>query len=148
MEINAITYYSAIVATLSFLVAGTLAMLRIREYLRDNKGIAVSYSWTGNPELPDFIYLINLSATPILVEHWELEWHEARFLKKNKISPIHIFDNEDLYLNLKPRERKALKFEGQYRFSWKPKNKQNARLFIKLHIAGRNKPLLLKVFPT
>lgn len=117
MEITPITYYNAIVATLSLLIAGSLAILRIWEYWRDNKGISVSHFWTGNPDISDYIYLTNLSVTPILVDHWQLEWHERRCFRKNKITPIHIFDDEDLHLNLKPRERKALEFKDQYQFN-------------------------------
>lgn len=145
MNAQYLTYYSAIVSTISLLIAVLLAVLRIREYFRDNRGITVSHYWTGNPDASDFIYLTNLSSTPVLIDHWELEWHEPRFLRRSKISNIHLFDDEDLHISLEPRKRKALEFKDQYRFNWFPKNKPKAKLFIRLFLSGRKKSLVLKV---
>jgi len=143
MQVPFITYYSAVVATTSLIVAASLAIIKFKEYRRDSRGIAVGYAWTGNPYDTDKIFLTNLSAIPVLVSYWSLEWHERRFLRKPKIIPIHIYDDEDLHITLEPRTRSTLEFKDQYRFSWS--TKKNASLFIRLNITGRKNPLILNV---
>ncbi|QPH38888.1 hypothetical protein [Pedobacter endophyticus] len=145
LQVPFITFYSATVATISLILAGTLAILKFKEYWRDNRGIATNSAWTGDINGTDYIYLTNLSSIPILINHWELEWHETRFLIGKTISPIHLHSDEDLHLTLEPRKRKSLPFEEQYRFNWPPKNKPKAKLYIRLFMTGRKKNLVLKV---
>ena len=145
MEVPLITYYSAVVATISLIVAGSLAIIKIIEYRRDSRGLSVSYAWTGNPNDSDKIFLMNLSAIPMLVRHWSLEWHEPRILRKPKITPIRLYDDEDLHITLEPRKRHTLEFSEQYRFNWFPKNKKQSALYIRLLITGKRKPILLNV---
>ena len=135
-----ISICSFIVSFCSLLIAGFLAYLRIREYRRDNRVIHVTCHMSGEPGSGDRIFLTNLSATPVLVDYWQVGWLTRGWFR-NKFQPINLFADEDLHLTLKPRERKTLNFVDQYTFNWHPKNKGEVELFIELHIAGKQKAL-------
>ncbi|RKR80090.1 hypothetical protein BDD43_0183 [Mucilaginibacter gracilis] len=146
MAATDIPYYSLVFALISLLFSGTLVWIRIVEYRRDKKGVAVSYAITGDPNGHDSIYLTNLSAVPILVDYWELVWRRKNFLFFNNDQPINLHADEDLHMALQPRTRTSLNFADEYSFNWHPKNKGKVNLFIKLHIAGKSKPKYLFVY--
>src|ERR1700722_9000708 len=128
MAATDIPYYSLAFALISLLFSGTLVWIRIVEYRRDKKGMAVSYAITGDHQGHDSIYLTNLSAIPILVDYWELIWRKKRFLFFNDNQAINLHGDEDLHTVLQPRTRTALDFEDQYSFNWHPKNKGKVKL--------------------
>ncbi len=140
-----ISICSLIVASCSFSVSAFLAYLKYREYRRDNGQIHVGYHLEGQPGTGDRIFLTNLSATPMLVDYWQVGWVSRRWWRL-VFEPINLFADEDLHMTLKPRERKTLKFNDEYSFNWNPKNKGRVRLFIELYIAGKKRPVRLFVY--
>lgn len=147
MTPNTVSTLSLCLSALSLLCAGTLAIIRFLEYIRDKKGLAVTYSTSNAPGEWNIIYLTNLSSIPLIINHWEMKWKEERNIPYfSKYVPIHLHDNEDLYLNIAPRARAKIEFDGPYEFDWHPKSRKPRDLFIELTIAGKKKPLLVLVY--
>ena len=146
MDIKTIPYYTFAIALLSLIFSTILAILRILEYRRDNAKIAVSYAITGDPNGHNSIYLTNLSSTPILIDYWELVWKQKKWLFFNSYKPINLFSDEDLHVTLPSRVRHSLDFKDEYSFNWHPKAKGKIKLYIVLHISGKNRTKYLFVY--
>lgn len=133
-------------ATVGFITSTVLAYFKIKDYIRDNRGIHVSYSISGHPEEWNIIYLTNLSAVPVVIEYWDMVWRKKRFPFKSSYEVIQMHDNEDLHQTLQPHVTETFHFKNQYELDWHPTNKGRVKLFIQLQIAGRKKPLYLFVY--
>jgi len=145
MTTETLANYSFIISLTSLVVSAVLGWLKIKEYRRDNRHVSVTWSLNGNDDIGNYIYLTNLSSTPILVDYWQIGWVRRIWFRK-RFLPIDVFADEDLHMTLEPRQRKALSFKDQYSFNWYPKNSEKMKLYIYLDLAGRKKPLPLFAF--
>lgn len=122
-----------------------LACVKLWELWKSRSRIEVSYNFTGTEDIGNEIILRNLSATPLLITWWDLLWQHRRWLRWNeskRISPDEFF--EDLVLNGHSSSR--LSFQGPTYFDWDYGSLGRDSIYIRLHIAGRSKPVLVKVY--
>jgi hypothetical protein len=122
-----------------------LACVKLWEMWIKRSRIEVSYNFTGNEDVGNEIILRNLSATPLLITWWELMWQHRRWLRwkdSKRISPDEFFND----LVLKAHSSSRLSFQGPTYFDWSHGSLGRNSIYIRLHIAGRSRPAVFKVY--
>lgn len=116
-------------------ISTVLAGIKIGEAWRDRRRLTTSYSISYSDNRESQIILENPSSTPVLVTYWELLWIKGRLFRRETVDGA--FPDEG-YCNItiKAHDRYVLSFQGNQR-----RNATEAKLYLKIYIAGRNKPL-------
>jgi hypothetical protein len=130
------------------LLSSVLAGIKIWEFIRDSRlGLSTLYSFSSNPESGNEIILVNTSKTPILIDYWELVWAK-RFWGKVKFERCIEYPDEG-YSNISvdPHSRYSLNFaEARYFNTLRELGGHRVALYLKLHLAGRSKPLWIHIW--
>ncbi|MGQ3047829.1 MAG: hypothetical protein ACT6RD_15400 [Brevundimonas sp.] len=126
-------------------LATGLAALKIWEVWRDRVRLSTSYSFSSSPDYGDTSIIVeNPSAIPVLVTYWELFWAERLFgwtlFERGEAYP------EEGYCNITigAHNRHQFDFSGSNWF--KTVNEIDGRrvkLYLRLYVAGRKRPLRL-----
>ena len=134
-----------LVAIWGAVLSTLLACVKLWELWRSRSRIEVSYNFTGSEDVGNEIILRNLSATPLLITWWELLWQRRRWLRwkqSREVSPNEFFN--DLVINGHSSARLA--FQGSSYFAWSYESLERDAIYIRLHIAGKSRPILRKVY--
>ncbi len=121
-----------------------LALIRIWEVWSSRRRIEVSYSF-GCPEDGNDIIIRNISDKALIVTYWELQFCKKKGLRWlpyrtiNPWEPVH-----DICIDA--YSTKNINFSGPDHFHWGYKALCGKRLYLKLHIAGRRRPVTYFVY--
>lgn len=117
-----------------------LALIKIWDIWSARRRIEVSYGFVGLPEVGNDIIIRNLSDKPMIVTYWELLFCERKGLKwipyKNE-NPAE--DTCDICIQ--GHTSKILNFSGPDYFDWGHKALGGKRLYLKMYIAGKRRPV-------
>lgn len=122
-----------------------LAVAKLREIWINRTQVEVSHNFAGSSDIGNQVIIRNLTGTPLLITYWELLWrHRSGFgWKQSKsIGPGEYFED----LKLGGHASIKLVFRDQDYFDWGVSALGNDRIYIRLHIAGKAKPVLRKVY--
>ncbi|TIL40233.1 hypothetical protein [Mesorhizobium sp.] len=128
------------------LLATLLAALRFYEAWRARQRLQATHDFTSDPNIGNEVIVINISGTPVMVNYWVLEWSKRRWWRKRQVVSTIEPEHGGGSFTISPHSRYALGFADADYFDWGYKTRPGQKLWIKLHIAGRRKPVLLKVF--
>ena len=138
MDKEIIALWGAILSTI-------LAIVKLWEIWRDRRRIEVSYSFIGIPEVGNDIIIRNLSNTPFIMTYWELQ-----FCSKKWLTWIPYRTEEPCEFAtdvcIQGHSSYKLNFSGQDYFDWGHKALGGKRLYLRLHIAGKSKPVTHLVY--
>ena len=133
---SALAVWGAILSTV-------LAFAKVYELWRDRGRISTSYAMR-DVEGGNTIYITNLSSKPINVQYWELFWRKREGLrrKETRIAP----EDETGVMRIEPHQLASLHFAGEHYFAWGAKTIPRGRLYLRLHIAGRRRPVVRRIY--
>jgi hypothetical protein len=136
---------SIILAIWGALLSTGLAGIKILEVWRERLRLSTSYSFSHPDYGGNEIVIENPSKTPVMISYWELLWRRRRYLKletTNGRFPLEGYCN----ITIGAHTRHTLEFTEQEYFDWGHATIKMGKLYLKLHIVGRSKPVLLKVY--
>lgn len=124
-----------------------LAFIKIYELWKKRPRLCVTYHLTGSPEIGNTITIENPSDHSFIINYWELVWKNSfRFWLKDEpcVSPDldYGFNN----FTITPHSSYPIHFMDQHHFKWGASTIDKGKLYIKLSISGRKKPLQLLVY--
>ncbi len=122
-----------------------LALVKLWEIWTARRRIEVSYKFIGIPEEGNDIIIRNISGTPFIVTYWELlfcERKKLRWIPYRTEEPC--ADAHDMCIQ--QHSSKTLNFSGANYFDWGHKALSDKRIYLKLHIAGKTKPVKYIVY--
>ena len=127
------------------ILSTVLAVVKLWEIWKDRTRIEVSHNFTGSPDIGNEVIIRNLTGTPLIFTYWELIWrHKRRFRWKQskEITPNEFFQD----LKVGGHSSIKLSFREQDYFDWGVSALGNDRIYLRLHIAGKAKPIVRKVY--
>ena len=137
-SLDPIALWGAVLSTL-------LASVKFYEIWQARTQIEVSYSFTSNPEIGNEVIIRNLSNKPILITYWELFWQHRNWGKLiTDDGTFPDYDYKDKKLDA--HSSTSIHFAESDHFGWGAKALGKNKIFIHLHIAGKNKPIRKKVY--
>ena len=80
-----------------------------------------------------------------MISYWELIWRRRRHLKF-ETTPGRFPQEGYSSITIGAHERHTLEFVEEEYFDWGPTTAKMGKLYLKLHIVGRRRPVLLKVY--
>ena len=122
-----------------------LAVMKLWEVWAQRRRIEVSYSFDGRPEVGNDVIIRNLSSTPITITYWELLFCEHKGIKW---VPYRREDPQDDVSDIfvKAHSSTRINFSEINYFDWGYKSLGGKRLYLKLHLAGKRKPIKRLVY--
>lgn len=125
--------------------AALSTILAAREFHRTRLKLEIGFISTGDPDGHGHtLQLRNTCGKPIIITYWTLQWRKRIRLKSrllDEISPD--LDTRDILL--KEHSSHVFNFVGENYFDWNRAANTQSIMFLKLHIAGRRKPIYLKI---
>lgn len=123
-----------------------LAALQFHSWWRDRFRIEVSYQFTGCDDIGNQIYIRNLSATPLILTYWELQWRSGWPLLTS-VSRTHQPDAHDHSdVRIEARSTHILSFVGPDYFDCGVGASKGDTIYIELRFAGRRSIVRKKVY--
>jgi hypothetical protein len=138
-ELDPIALWGAVLST-------ALVITKFIEMWSARSRIEVSYSFASDPAVGNEVIIRNLSGTPIIITYWELLWLEKKWFRW-KTHNGEFPDNGGEDIKIGGHSSTKLVFRDQYHFSWNEKSLGSSKIYLKLHIAGKSKPVMEKVYP-
>lgn len=134
-KIDPIALWGAVVSTI----------LAVREILKARTKIEVGHNFTGLPDIGNEVVIRNISSSPIIITYWELAWCKREFFRWVQFKGK---DPGEFPIDIKLSEHSStrLLFRDEEYFDWTHNSLMGGKIFLKLHIAGKNKPLFLRVY--
>ena len=117
-----------------------LAIVKLFELWQDRFRVDVSYNFTGDENIGNEVLIRNLCNRPLILAHWELLYCSGRWPRR-RFEPLESADFDSGDRRLEPYATHTLHFAEVNYFSWGHKTLNGRRIFIRLHVAGRN-PIL------
>lgn len=130
------TVSSVVVAAWGAILSTLLAGIKIWELWRDRHRIDVGYSFTSDRNQGNTITLRNVSARPLILSYWELQYGKGRWPFKRSDTfqwPEH--DESDTKIDA--YSSFSLRFTAAEHFDWGSTVLQGRDLYVRLHFAGR-----------
>jgi len=130
------------------ILSSILGLIKIYEFWKKRPRLFVTRYLTGSPEAGNTITIENPSDHSFIINYWELVWkNNFKFWLKDELcmSPPDAeygFDN----FTINPHSSHSIYFMDQYHFEWGASTIDKGKLYIKLSISGRKKPLRLLVY--
>jgi len=124
-----------------------LAYVKFLEFRRERPQLSTTYSFISDPNHGNQVIIQNSSKTPVIISHWELIWQKKRLFKTEATETIdygYLDDRRDIIIGA--HDTHTLTFQEQDHFQWGYKTAEKGILYLQLHIAGRAKPVMLKVY--
>src|SRR5258706_4511466 len=120
-----------------------LAVVKILEVWRSRTRIEVSYNFTSSSDIGNEVIIRNVTGTPLLVTYWELVWrHRSWFRwKQSKTIGPHEFYQD---LKIPGHSSATLEFREQDYFDTRASSLGSDQIYVRLHIAGKSKPIVRK----
>jgi hypothetical protein len=126
-------------------LSSILAFVKFWEIWKTRARIEVSHSFTTNQEFGNNVIIRNLSATPINITYWELLWCRSRFFcRKSQVEISSDELSEDT--KLPGYSSRKLNFSGADHFNWTPAFLGKNKIYLRLYIAGKLRPVFKKVY--
>lgn len=122
-----------------------LAAIKVLEVWQQRMRLTTSYCFTSDPEQGNNIVIENPSKTPVMISYWELLWVRRSFFR------IVVNDGEfpdEGYCNITigPHSRHVLNFRDQHHFAMGRLSSRKEKLYLKLYVVGRRRPVWLQVY--
>ena len=136
---------STILAIWGAILSTGLVGMKILEIWRERPRLSTSYSFASPGWGDNEIIIENPSKTPVIISYWELLWLKRRYLR---LQTNHgTFPNEG-YCNITigAHSRHTLVFSEQEYFDAHQTTADFGNIYLRLHVVGRRKPILLKVY--
>ena len=122
-----------------------LAAVKVWELWKTRVRIEVGYNFSGNESIGNEVIVRNLSGTPLIITYWELIWRQRTqfaWKQSNTIGPEE--DNDDIKVGAHSSVK--LSFRDANHFDWGVSALGHRKIFLRLHLAGRSRPILRKVY--
>jgi len=137
-SIDYLAVWGAVLSTL-------LALVKFWEIWTSRSRIEISHNFTGSQDIGNQVIIRNLGGTPLLITYWELLWRHRRWLRwkqSRAISADEYFEDLPLggYTSI------TLSFRDQDYFDWGMSAIGNDGIYLRLHIAGKKRPILRNVY--
>lgn len=123
----------------------SLAAIKAWEVWRQRIRLTTSYSFTSNPDQGNDIIIENPSSTPVMISYWELLW-VRRNCFRTKINYGEFPDEGYCNITVGPHSRYVLSFREQHHFIQGRPTEREGKLYLKLYIVGRRRPIWLSVY--
>ena len=137
-EISPVAIYGAVLSTI-------LMLVKFWELWRSRSRIETDYVFTSSPDEGHTIVIRNLSAIPMTIRFWQLQWRRCRWCRSNPARVINPDDFGDIVIPSHASTR--LVFRELDYFSVTPKSLGDYRIYIRLNIAGRSRVVVKRIFP-
>ena len=137
-DTNPIALWGAVLSTI-------LAVIKGWEIWKGRSRVEVSYNFTGNDDIGNEVIIRNLGSTPIIITYWELVWLQRdlfHWKQSHSIGPEEIAAD----IKLAAHSSTKLTFQGQNGFDWSVSALKGRKIFIRLHLAGKFRPTMRKVY--
>jgi hypothetical protein len=122
-----------------------LALVQFWEIWRNRSRIEVGHNFTSHPEIGNEVIIRNLGQAPVLITYWELLWRHRGLFRWKQTREIHADEFfEDLKLNGHSTDK--LVFNQQNSFDWSRSALGKDQIYLRLHIAGKARPIIRKVY--
>jgi len=121
-----------------------LAFVKFYELWRDRVRVEVSYSFTGDENIGNEVFIRNLSSRPVILTHWDLLYCSGHWPRRS-FTPLESADFDAGDRRVDSYSTLTLRFVDENYFNWGYEALNGRRIFVLLHIAGR-KPLLKFVY--
>lgn len=141
-EVGFIAWWGACLSTL-------LGVIAIYDRFLRKPLPTTSYSFSSSDEIGNVIQLGNPNATPVMVKHWRLFWAKSHTFGLTEKLEIASPDGDDLTSwTIPPFGWHSLIFSESDHFGWgNGFVSKYGDIYIELHILGRNRPVILHVYP-
>jgi len=128
-------------------LSSILTFIKIYELWKKRPRLFVTPHLTSSPEIGSTLTIENPSDHSFIINYWELVWKKgSKFCLKDELcvspEPGHGFNN----FTIEPHSSYPIHFMDQYYFKWGASTIDKGKLYIKLSISGRKKPLQLLVY--
>ena len=122
-----------------------LAAMRSWEIWRNRTRLEVGYNFTSSPSIGNEIIIRNLVASPVLITYWELQWRPKGWFSRKLLKTI--LPNEfSQDLKLDGHSSTTLSFKDQEYFATDTPTPEPSRIFLRLSVAGKTRPILKRVY--
>ena len=136
---------SMILAIWASLVSTALACIKVWEVWRDRLRLSTSYEFGDSEHGGNKIIIENPSKNPVMLSYWQLLWMKRRgFI--NEVTSGKFPDEGYCSITIPAHGRHVLEFVGPQYFEWGHSRIGDGKLFLKLDVVGRRRPLLLHVY--
>ncbi|WP_316235305.1 MULTISPECIES: hypothetical protein [unclassified Bradyrhizobium] len=135
-----------ILAIWASVVSTMLAGIKILEMWRDRRRLTTSYNFAAPGHGGNKITIENPSKTPVMISYWELLWVKRHHLKIETTGGRFPTDEGYCSITIPEHGRHILTFDDAEYFDWGHSTTNKRKLYLKLHIVGRRKPLTLSVY--
>lgn len=135
-----------ILAIWASLVSTMLAGIKILEVWRDRLQLTTSRNFAAPGHGGNEIIIENPSKTPVMISYWELLWIKQRHLRKETTGGRFPPDEGYCSITILGHGRHVLTFDDAEYFDWGQSTTSKGKLYLKLHIVGRRRPLTLQVY--
>lgn len=115
------------------------------ELWRARVRIEVGYNFTGDENIGNNVIVRNLGGTPLIITYWELIWRQRTLFgwkQSDTIGPEE--DNDDIKVGAHSSIK--LPFCEINHFDWDVSALGRRKIFLRLHLAGRSRPIWRKVY--
>ena len=130
-----IQYWGAIVATI-------LAVIKIREFIRDRRQIHTTFSSDNEGKR---IVVSCIGKNPVFVQNFFLYWRRNRYFGKKIDIDLTFHDDHVIERAMSIDKPLILVFKDENDFSTSHLRTKNKKLYLGLNIAGNRRPVILKV---
>ena len=118
---------------------------KVRELIRPK--IVVGRSLTGSEDIGNTISIANISATPLLIDYWQLIWiKRVKVFFKKELEICSPEGPDIIDITIQPHTKYLLTFNGMDHFDWGYQTIPNGKLYIRLHICGKRKSVTKLVY--
>ncbi len=136
---------SMILAVWAAVISSALACIKIWEVWRDRLHLSTSYEFSAPGYGGNRIIVENPSKTPVMISYWELLWIKRRRVTRETTGGR--FPDEGYCdITIPAHGRHVLKFDDEEYFDWGHSTIPKGKLYLRLDIIGRRRPLTLKIY--
>jgi|SRR5882724_5306187 len=136
-----------VLAVWAAVLSTVLAAIKIWETWSSRQRISVGYGVDFTGEQGSSIVIQNPSGTPLLINYWILLVMRRNGLRWHSVD-CRIINAGDYYVTIGAHDHHTLHFKGKESFAWIPKDNGKARVVLELSVAGRSRPMRLRVYNT
>ncbi|MFJ3046965.1 hypothetical protein ACIPEN_14130 [Herbaspirillum chlorophenolicum] len=136
---SALGLWGAVVSTI-------LAVLKWREWCRDRHRIETGFSYAGDEEVGNRVYIRNLSSRQFIITYWEVFAAHGKFWRRG-YTPLGFAGLEHWDdMPIAAYSGKVLTFQGEYHFGLSDKFLKGRKVYIAVHLAGM-RPETQRLYP-
>lgn len=122
-----------------------LAAIKAWEVWRQRIRLTTSYSFASDPDEGNDVIIENPSNTPVMISYWELLWVRRKCVRTT-INYGEFPDEGYCNITVGPHSRHVLSFKDQHHFMQGHPAARKGKLYLRLHVVGRRRPVWLYVY--